>query len=101
MKKSKGKITKIPTIVSQPICGGVLSIKTASVHLWIEEINTGRKWHYKYPLLNGNINANLKIDSTLKPGNYAFNFMMQRKAKCIICMSLTTDQGLNCPLVRY
>ena len=54
------------------------SIKTASVHLWIEEITTGRKWHYKYPLLNGNLNASLKIDSTLKPGNYAFNFMMQR-----------------------
>ncbi len=54
------------------------SIKTASIHLWIEEITTGRKWHYKYPLLNGNLNASLKIDSTLKPGNYAFNFMMQR-----------------------
>ncbi len=54
------------------------SIKTASVHLWIEEITTGRKWHYKYPLLNGNLNANLKIDSTLKTGNYAFNFFMQR-----------------------
>jgi hypothetical protein len=54
------------------------SIKTASVHLWIEEITTGRKWHYKYPLLNGNLNASLKIDSSLKPGNYAFNFMMQR-----------------------
>ena len=54
------------------------SIKTASVHLWIEEITTGRKWHYKYPLLNGSLYASLKIDSTLKPGNYAFNFMMQR-----------------------
>jgi len=54
------------------------SIKTASVHLWIEEITTGRKWHYKYPLLNGNLNASLIIDSTLKPGNYAFNFLMQR-----------------------
>jgi len=54
------------------------SIKTASIHLWIEEITTGRKWHYKYPLLNGNLNASLIIDSTLKPGNYAFNFLMQR-----------------------
>lgn len=54
------------------------SIKTASLHLWIEEITTGRKWHYKYPLLNGNLNASLITDSTLKPGNYAFNFMMQR-----------------------
>lgn len=54
------------------------TIKTASVHLWIEEITTGRKWHYKYPLLNGSLYASLKIDSTLKPGNYAFNFMMQR-----------------------
>jgi hypothetical protein len=53
-------------------------IKTASIHLWIEDIATGRKWHYKYPLINGNLAARLVIDSSLFPGNYAFNFLLQK-----------------------
>jgi hypothetical protein len=53
-------------------------IKTASIHLWIEDIATGRKWHYKYPLINGNLAARLEIDSSLFPGNYAFNFLLQK-----------------------
>ena len=54
------------------------SLKTATLHLWIEEINTGKKWHYKYPLVNGYLNARMIIDSTIIPGNYAFNFLLQR-----------------------
>ena len=53
-------------------------IKTATIHLWIEEISTGRKWHYKYPLINGYLNARIVVDSSLAPGNYAFNFFMQK-----------------------
>lgn len=53
-------------------------IKTASIHLWIEDIANGRKWHYKYPLINGNLAARLVIDSSLFPGNYAFNFLLQK-----------------------
>lgn len=54
------------------------TLKTATLHLWIEEINTGRKWHYKYPLVNGYLNANIIIDSTIVPGNYALNFFLQK-----------------------
>jgi hypothetical protein len=39
---------------------------------------TGRKWHYKYPLINGNLQASLIIDTTIIPGNYALNFLMQK-----------------------
>ncbi len=53
-------------------------IKTASIHLWIEQIETGRKWHYLYPLMNGYLNAKIIIDSAMTPGNYAFNFLMQK-----------------------
>ena len=56
----------------------VPKIKTASIHLWIEEISTGRKWHYKYPLINGYLNARMVVDSTLASGNYALNFFMQK-----------------------
>ena len=54
------------------------TIKTASIHLWIENMLTGRKWHYKYPLINGNLQASLIIDTTIIPGNYALNFLMQK-----------------------
>jgi len=53
--------------------------KAASIHLWIEELNTGRKWHYRYPLINGYINAFLKIDNQLHDGVYAFNFLLQKR----------------------
>jgi hypothetical protein len=54
------------------------TIKTASIHLWIENISNGKKWHYKYPLINGYLKASLLIDSTITPGNYALNFLMQK-----------------------
>jgi len=54
------------------------TIKTASIHLWIENISNGKKWHYKYPLINGYLKASLVIDSTITPGNYALNFLMQK-----------------------
>lgn len=53
--------------------------KAASIHLWIEELNTGRKWHYRYPLINGYINAFLTLDNQLNDGVYAFNFLLQKK----------------------
>jgi hypothetical protein len=54
------------------------TIKTASIHLWIENISNGKKWHYKYPLINGYLKASLIIDSTITPGSYALNFLMQK-----------------------
>lgn len=54
------------------------TLKTASIHLWIENISTGRKWHYKYPLINGNLRASLIVDSNIISGNYALNFLMQK-----------------------
>ncbi len=54
------------------------TIKTASLHLWIENISSGRKWHYKYPIINGYSSARLVIDSTITPGEYAVNFLLQK-----------------------
>lgn len=53
--------------------------KAASIHLWIEELNTGRKWHYRYPLINGYLNAFLTLDNQLHDGVYAFNFLLQKR----------------------
>ncbi len=53
--------------------------KTATLSLVIEELKTGRKWKYRYPLINGYINANLKINDQIQDGVYAFNFLLQKK----------------------
>lgn len=53
--------------------------KIATIQLWIEEISTGRKWKFRYPLINGYVNAAIKIDGTISNGNYAFNFLLQKK----------------------
>ena len=50
----------------------------STLHLWIEEIKTGKKWHYRYPLLNGELNSSLIINNTIKDGIYAFNFQLQK-----------------------
>jgi hypothetical protein len=52
--------------------------KAGTINLWIEEIKTGKKWRYRYPLLNGYLNAQLKIDEHIADGDYAFNFLLQK-----------------------
>jgi hypothetical protein len=52
--------------------------KTATLQLWIENVKTGRRWKYRYPLINGYINAKLKVDSNMNEGVYAFNFLLQK-----------------------
>jgi len=53
--------------------------KTATLSLIIEELKTGRKWKYRYPLINGYINANLKVNDQIQDGVYAFTFLLQKK----------------------
>jgi hypothetical protein len=52
--------------------------KSATIQLWIEELNTGKKWHYRYPMINGYVNAFLTLDNELRDGFYAFNFLLQK-----------------------
>ncbi len=66
----------IPFEVSLP---GYASIaKTATIQLWIENVQTGRRWKFRYPLINGYIAAKLAVDSSMPDGAYAFNFMLQK-----------------------
>ncbi|MBL0358177.1 MAG: hypothetical protein IPP72_15495 [Chitinophagaceae bacterium] len=52
--------------------------KTATIQLWIENIKTGRRWKFRYPLINGYVNARLRVDSSMQDGLYAFNFLLQK-----------------------
>ena len=50
----------------------------ATVQLWIENTKTGTRWKFRYPLINGYLNAKLKVDSNIQDGIYAFNFLLQK-----------------------
>ena len=47
----------------------------ASLHLWVDHLETGRRWKLRYPILNGLAEGSLVITDSLPVGNYAFNFM--------------------------
>lgn len=76
---NKNNFTKGDSIVIDATLSNYKSIaKTATVQLWIENTKTGRRWKFRYPLINGYINAKLKIDSNMNEGTYAFNFLLQK-----------------------
>ena len=52
--------------------------QVATLHLWVEEIKTGKQWHYRYPFLNGSISAQLIVSDLIKDGEFAFNFSVQK-----------------------
>lgn len=54
------------------------SSRASTIHLWIEDLKTGKKWHYRYPLINGTFSANLFVDPSIRDGNYAFTFQCQK-----------------------
>lgn len=56
------------------------SAKAASPHtlnVWIQSLETGKFWKFRYPLLNGTISMDLKINDSLPDGRYAVNFLVQ------------------------
>jgi hypothetical protein len=52
--------------------------KAATLQLLAENIKTGKKWTFRYPLINGYISAKLTIDSAMEAGVYALNFLLQK-----------------------
>ncbi len=72
--------------------------KTATVQLWIENIKTGRKWKFRYPLINGYLNAKLKVDSNMSEGSYAFNFLLQ---KTFFSLSGSSNVGEKDKFLNY
>lgn len=55
-----------------------VKLNAASLHVWIDHINTGTRWKFRYPFINGEAQAALVIGKTLPDGHYALNFMVQK-----------------------
>jgi hypothetical protein len=48
---------------------------TATLHVWADHLESGRRWKFRYPILNGMAEGDLALGKTLPPGMYAVNFM--------------------------
>ncbi len=50
-----------------------------TLHLWIDDKKTGRRWKYRYPFLKGRHKIALSISDSIPAGIYAFNFLLQNQ----------------------
>jgi len=56
------------------------SIHFATLNVWIENIDNGNKlWKFRYPLINGAFNGSIIIDSSIANGQYALNFVVEKR----------------------
>jgi hypothetical protein len=47
-----------------------------TLHLWIDNLETGRRWKYRYPYLKGRYKFSMLISDSIPAGAYAFNFLL-------------------------
>lgn len=52
--------------------------QAATLQLWADHIETGRRWKFRYPFINGVAQASLVIGKEIPDGHYAFNFLVQK-----------------------
>lgn len=50
-----------------------------TLHVILENIHTHRRWRYRYPVINGEAAGDLVIGGGIGDGNYAVNFVVQRR----------------------
>jgi hypothetical protein len=50
-------------------------VPTGTLHVWIDHLESGRRWKLRYPILNGESGGSLAVSKELPPGIYAFNFL--------------------------
>jgi hypothetical protein len=49
---------------------------TATLHIWADHLESGRRWKFRYPVINGLAEGDLGMGGSLPPGTYALNFMV-------------------------
>lgn len=52
--------------------------QAATLQLWADHVETGRRWKFRYPFINGVAQATLVIGKEIPDGHYAFNFLVQK-----------------------
>lgn len=52
-------------------------LKSATAHIWIDHLGTKQRWKFRYPMIEGEVNAALKISEKIPSGNYAISCLIQ------------------------
>ena len=52
-------------------------LKSATAHIWIDHLGTKQRWKFRYPMIEGEVNAALKISEQIPSGNYAISWLIQ------------------------
>lgn len=47
----------------------------ATIHLWVDHLESGKRWKFRYPVVNGVSGGYLAVSPSLEEGTYAFNFL--------------------------
>lgn len=55
-----------------------LKLTSATLHVFIEDLEKNRRWKFRYPILNGEVSASLTVTDKIPDGQYAINFFVQR-----------------------
>ena len=55
-----------------------LKLSSATLNVWIEDIQRNRRWKFRYPIVNGEVSASLAISDRIPDGRYAINFLVQK-----------------------
>lgn len=77
-------------------------LKAATIKLLIEQVATGKRWSYRYPILNGQLEGGFQIDTAIANGRYAFNFVLQKdffKLYGKVMNAQEKDTSVNCLLL--
>ena len=53
------------------------SFNAVTLQLWIDDVRSGERWKYRFPVINGYAEGAIHISNDMQPGRYAFNFMLQ------------------------
>ena len=53
-------------------------LTSATLNLWIEDLDKKRRWKFRWPIINGEVLGSLAIKESIPEGRYAFNFLVQR-----------------------
>jgi hypothetical protein len=53
-----------------------LKLKSATAHIWIDDLTTKKRWKFRYPLIEGAVMAALKIGDQVPEGEFAMSCLI-------------------------
>jgi hypothetical protein len=53
-------------------------LAAATLNVWVQDIEKQHTWKFRYPVLNGELEAGLAIGDSIRAGKYAVNFILQK-----------------------